>query len=452
MSQIKLIDETYNNNAVKFSYHKSDISKINKVSNKAKNKGKKLKINSNSELEFLYNDSQDKSSNNNKNMKLKKKNIYNYSSNEKNTTDIMTPKIDLNDNYSRQQKQTKSKKSSYSSFDLFWKNLKEFEQYKENKINNLKTEIIKKQISELRKYPKISKNSIILANSKERDALYLKRPFSEEKYLEEDFLLFYKNNLDTIYKEKIPLSNEQRVKEKFNKFYQDNMRWKKNKEESNDKIRDENTKRSEDEIDKMLTFRPLLSKNTNKIMQRKRTNKNFNLNQYNDLYNCENERELLDKLKLKLKPVLSEYFDINHTKRPYITKRSLYLANNKTEKKRRKECCRAKSYQNLPIQNKTNKKNKTYNNKTTRKIPKEENKSDTLNDVKMEDYHKIKYNKTKRFEHHLLKRIKDIENSKPKKKKDLYQLNVRQATAWNKEYINKIIPKRKCGFIIEGLL
>ena len=230
------------------------------------------------------------------------------------------------------------------------------------------------------------------------------------------------------------------------------MRWKKNKEESNDKIRDENTKRSEDEIDKMLTFRPLLSKNTNKIMQRKRTNKTINLNQYNDLYNCENERELLDKLKLKLKPVLSEYFDINHTKRPYITKRSLYLANNKTEKKRRKECCRAKSYQNLPIQNKTNKKNKTYNNKTTRKIPKEENKSDTLNDVKIEDYHKIKYNKTKRFEHHLLKRIKDIENSKPKKKKDLYQLNVRQATAWNKEYINKIIPKRKCGFIIEGLL
>jgi len=42
--------------------------------------------------------------------------------------------------------------------------------------------------------------------------------------------------------------------------------------------------------------------------------KEFNLNQYNNLYNRTNERELLDKLKFQMKPILSEVFDINNKK------------------------------------------------------------------------------------------------------------------------------------------
>ena len=59
------------------------------------NKRKKLKINSVSELEFLYNDSQKGIMTKTKNMKIQKKNLINYSSNCKNSTDILSPKIDI---------------------------------------------------------------------------------------------------------------------------------------------------------------------------------------------------------------------------------------------------------------------------------------------------------------------------------------------------------------------
>ena len=108
----------------------------------------------------------------------------------------------------------------------------------------------------------------------------------------------------------------------------------------------------ENDINKKLTFCPLLTQNTLQIVQKLKKNKKINLNKYNNLYNFENERELLDKLKLKLKPVLSEYFDINNTKRPYIGKKSLYIANNLTENNKRKPMSRAKSYQIIPNQNK----------------------------------------------------------------------------------------------------
>ena len=49
-------------------------------------------------------------------------------------------------------------------------------------------------------------------------------------------------------------------------------------------------------------------------------------------------------------------------------------------------------------------------------------------------------------------KIKELKKEKDNKKKELYKLNVRQGTAWNEEVINNIIPKQKCGHIIEGLL
>jgi hypothetical protein len=453
MSEFKIIDELYNNNAVKYSYHQSDKPKTKKSKNDDINyKSKKLKINSISELEFLYNDSQNRTSTKNKNMKIKKKNIINYTSNDKNSTDIMSPKYDINNKYSRQQKPPKSKKSTHSSFDMYWEAIKNNEKTKENKINNLKTESIKQQISEMRNYPKISKRSIMLANAKERDALFLKRPFSEEKYLDEDFLTFYKRNLDSINKDKGISTNEKRVREKFNKFYEDNIKWKKNKDEVNEKIRHDNIKKQDNYMKGILTFRPLLSENTIKIVQKMKKNKKLNMNQYNNLYNYENERELLDKLKLKLKPVLSEYFDINNTRRPYISKKSLYLANNLSDNNRRKDLYRTRSYQIITDKNKIIRKDRTEN-KLLRKGRKEENKDETISDIKFERYKgdKAAYKKNK-YQHYLLKKFKEMKKPKANQKKELYKLNIRQESAWNKEFVNNIIPKRKCNYIIEGLL
>ena len=438
----------YNNNSVKYSYHLSEVipdnKKIKNASIKSKNKGKKLKINSISELEFMYNDSQDRTTATNKNMKLKKKNlIYNNTSLDKNTTDIISPKITTkNKNKSNHIKTKKSQES----FDSFWENVKEQQKEKIVKINYLKKERIKNQLSELREIPYISKRTKLLANNKERESLYLKRPFSEEKYLDEDFIKFYNRNLEVTNVDKnnnkYIIPNEKKVKEKYDKIYQDNIIWKKNKNELNDKIRHDNIKRTEEGM-KIYTFRPLLTKNTLQIIKKLNQNKNINTNQYNNLYSCENERESLDKLRLKLKPVLSEVFDINNTKRPYISKRSNSLANILTDNGKRKRLNRVQSYQIIPH------KKRPKNDKTIKKSIKEENKNDNFKETK---YNQKKGYQKRQYEYYLLQKFREMDIGKSKKNKELYKLNVRQGTAWNQEIINYILPKKKCGFIIEGLL
>ena len=448
-------DSFYNNNVIKYSYHLSDTSKNSnkdkKTNNKPKFKGKKLKINSVSELEFLYNDSQNRATSKNKNMKIKKKNLINYTSNDKNSTSIMSPKNDSINKNSRQYQQFNLKKSSQSSIDIFWESVKQYEQYKNDKINNLKTEIMNQELSEIRKIPKILKRSTIIVNAKGRDPLYLQRPLSEEKMLEKDFLKFYKRNLKFTNKVHSKLINEKRLQEKYSKIYEDNIQWKKNKEEKNNKTRYEYNKMIENDINKKLTFRPLLTQNTLQIVQKLKKNKKINLNKYNNLYNFENERELLDKLKLKLKPVLSEYFDINNTKRPYIGKKSLYIANILTENNKRKPMSRAKSYQIIPNQNKRIRK-PYIENKKINLVKKEENKDDTLNENNKIDIYNC--SREKKHEYYLEQKLKEMKKPKAKKKdkKELYKLNIRQTTAWNQDFINNVIPKKKFGRIIKGLL
>ena len=216
------------------------------------------------------------------------------------------------------------------------------------------------------------------------------------------------------------------------------MRWKKYKDELNEKIKYDNMKKNENDVNKNLTFRPLLSKNTKKIIKKMGKNrKELNLNHLNNLYNNTNEREILNKLKLQLKPVLSEVFDINHTKRPYITKKSYYLANNSSEKNKKKNLNRNKTYNNIIPTKKINKK------ETEKKIStKKEKVNEPIDD----------YEKKRNYEYYLLQKFREIKNPFLRKKKELYKLNVRQATAWNQEFVNNILPKKKYGFIIEGLL
>ena len=216
------------------------------------------------------------------------------------------------------------------------------------------------------------------------------------------------------------------------------MRWKKYKDELNEKIKYDNMKKNENDVNKNLTFRPLLSKNTKKIIKKMGKNKReLNLNHLNNLYNNTNEREILNKLKLQLKPVLSEVFDINHTKRPYITKKSYYLADNSSEKNKKENLNRNKTYNNIIPTKKINKK------ETEKKIStKKEKVNEPIDD----------YEKKRNYEYYLLQKFREIKNPFLRKKKELYKLNVRQATAWNQEFVNNILPKKKYGFIIEGLL
>ena len=100
------------------------------------------------------------------------------------------------------------------------------------------------------------------------------------------------------------------------------------------------------------------------------------------------------------------------------------------------ETVRNKDYK---INFKENRKDKNKNYKENKEEKKEEK---SLNK---------KLNK-KRKGNDLLDKIKKLKNEKENKQKELYKINVRQGTAWNQEVINNIIPRKKCGFIIEGLL
>ena len=439
----------YNNDFMKFFYYQDDSpnndTKKKQVTNKGKMKTKKLKINPLSKYEFLFNDSQTGKQIKHKN--TKKKNFINLTSNDKNSTNNISTKNDKNNKHSRQYPNNRFKKTSHSSLDIFLESVKQHEEHKKQKINNLKTEMIKQQLSEIRKFPKILKRSVKLANSKGRDPLYLKRPLSEEKSIERDFFKFYKKHLNIINKEKVIPTNAKKTQEKFKKIYEDNIQWKKNKEEMNNTVRCKNNKQVEDDMNKTLTFRPLLNQNSLRIIQKLNNNKKVNINQYNDLYHFENERELLDKLKLKLKPVLSEYFNINNTKRPYLTKKSLYIANNLTENNRRTPMGRTRSYKINPNKNKRDIKSNVKNTKIDEAIN-EESKNETLNENRL-DKNLYKHNKK---EYYLLQKIKEIKKSKTKGKKELYKINIRQATAWNQQFVNNIIPKGKYGLVIEGLL
>ena len=433
-----------NNSNVKYSSHLNnsakDITKNKNISSKNNYQEKKLKINPIPQIEYLYNELQDEIIATNKYKNLKKKCLLYSLPNEKNSTDILTNTNNIISNSNNKISQNKNNKlkRSQTCYEDMWNKIKEHEKDKINKFNNIKTDLISKEISELRNYPHISKRSKYLASTKQRDSLYLSRSLNEERNLSFYFNNFYQKNKDDIFnKEKENLLSEREVREKYDKFYKENIIWKKYKNELNEKIRYDNIRKTENDMNKRYTFRPLLSENTKRIVKKMSKNKELNLNQYNNLYNQTNERELLEKLRLQMKPLLSEVFDIKKKKKPFISKKSYHLAKNSNEKNKKNQLNRNKTF-DIKISNKKieKKENKKINS------TKEEKNKETYDD----------YIRKRNYEYYLLQKFREMKNPFLNKKKELYKLNVRQETAWNKEFVNNIMPKRKCGFIIEGLL
>jgi hypothetical protein len=94
---------------------------------------------------------------------------------------------------------------------------------------------------------------------------------------------------------------------------------------------------------------------------------------------------------------------------------------------------------------------KTVKNKEKGKKDKSKNYKENKEEKKEEKSKNKKSNKKKKG-NDLLDKIKKLKNEKENKQKELYKINVRQGTAWNQEVINNIIPRKKYGHIIEGLL
>ena len=384
-----------NNKTNSYSLPKQNNNLKNKRAwNKMNNKENKLKINLTSKMEFLYNDSQNKTVNSNKKIKLINNNIINLTSNNQNSTDFLSTK------YKKNSRQSNNKNTFQTrTFSEFWSSVQENEKKKKTRINNLKQQIAISQNKEIKNRPYISKRSLSLANIKKREPFYLKKPLNEERYLEEDFINFYKKYLGIINKEKEKSIDEQKTQEKFSKFYEDNINWKNKIIKCNQLIYEKNRKNAHDK--KVYTFKPNINRNSVKIV------------------------EELDKFNL--------YRRNKNT--PYINKRSLNLLKCSTQSNRTKHLNRNKSYQIIP----------------KRKMMEEEQKDNNLFSKEEKENDKLKFPKKRTYEKYLLEKFKQFNNLDRNNKKDLYKLNIRQGTSTNNEYANKIIPDKKYYYIIEGL-
>ena len=375
---------------------------------------KKITINPNSELEFLYNDSQEKTIASNKIMKLikKQRTKTNHTLNNRNSSDFL--------NY---------KNIKTRTFSEFWSSVQEHEKEKNDKINNLKKRILIKQNKELKYRPSISKRSLTLANLKKRQPFYLKKPLNEERNLDGSFLKFYKK-LNLKNKEKI---DEQKTQEKFNKFYQDNIKWKSNIIKYNQLVYDKN--RINSFIQKDFTFKPIIDKNSIKIVKELDKFNQLTLDSYNDLNNFEIDKKIMEQFKLKIKPVLNEYLDKKNKKVPYVNRRSYNLVKSLTQGKSVKNLYRNRLYQVIP------RKNLITEEQKDNLISKEEN-----------DNERLKFPKKRTYEKYILQKLKEGNRLEQEDKKDIYKLNIMQGTATNNTYANKIMSNKKFSYIIEDFM
>ena len=375
---------------------------------------KQITINPNSELEFLYNDSQEKTMASNKIMKLikKQRTKTNHTLNNRNSSNFL--------NY---------KNIKTRTFSEFWSSVQEHEKEKNDKINNLKKKILIKQNKELKYRPFISKRSLTLANIKKRQPFYLKKPLNEERNLDGSFLKFYKK-LNLKNKEKI---DEQKTQEKFNKFYQDNIKWKSNIIKYNQLVYDKN--RINSFIQKDYTFKPIIDKNSIKIVKELDKFNQLTLDNYNDLNNFEIDKKIMEQFKLKIKPILNECLDKKNKKIPYVNRRSYNLVKSLTQGKSAKNSYRNRSYQVIARKNLITEEQKE--NLTS----KEEN-----------DNEKLKFPKKRTYEKYILQKLKEGNRLEQEEKKDIYKLNIMQGTATNNTYANKIMSNKKYSYIIEGFM
>ena len=503
-NSINSFSSNFNQYINKYKYSKkSNDNKNSSINNNEKNNINTKPQNTNSnallEFEFIYNDFSKKAKNNrNDNSKLitksnktnitktsnyletnnknkNKQNLiksYKYPTNKNKSNNIfnspmnktLTIKSKLYQNkYKIRQlldkNKTKRNLSQKNNFEIFLQNVKEHQIKKEKNINEIRNKTLKKENSEILPHPKILKNSSLLLKNIKRKPLYEKTPLNEEHKLDKNFKIFYdrnkinntinynkniKDNKNNSFIIKSPLYNNT-IDEKYSKFYENNLKWKKNIEKKIVDKRDSKNNENEKYFDN-YTFKPLLDKNSMKMVDKKRSRSiDYDIN--NNIYNAENGNELYNKFKIKLKPIIRDYYGNNI---PYINKKKDKLNRTLSDNNLRK-----KIYHNYNYKGNQSIKNKNYKMNYKENEIKYKNTKKEKKNLKEGNRNKKNEMKNKGKDYYLLLKIKEMQKEKEKeekKKKELYKLNIRQGTAWNLESINNIIPRHQCGHIIEGLL
>lgn len=345
------------------------------------------------------------------------------------------------------------KKSSFSQLKIesFLARVKEKQEQKEQHINNIRNKYLKNEDSEMNIYPEINKKSLTLLKNGKRKPLFEKSPVKEENNLDKDFQKFYsktlKENQTNPYFENIQ-KKENDLKEKYNKFYEDKIKWKKKIEEKN-KNRKMNIEKEYKEYIDNFTFTPSLNKKSMNIANKLKRNRSVINIMNNNFYETGNNKEILDKFKTKLKPIITSIYNCNNFQKIYRKNHTL-----------RRTFSEISFYKDINQVNTKNnhKMNKNIENKNNLKI------NYKINEKKFEKKRKNNYrNKKKEIlsnsninerDYKLLKKLEENKNNNTSQriKQDLYKLNVRPGTSWNKEVINNINYLNDFDRILDSLI
>ena len=386
-------------------------------------------------------------------------------------------------------KKTKNKTKIIT--DYFWEKVKYYMELKNERLNELTYRIKMQNLennNESKSSQKLNHSSFLIKNIK-RKPLYQYKNINED-LLSRNFDNFYSlyqkerkdSNIKTkLYKKKKSLNDSSKsnntsfnIIEKYKKFYDKNIDWKRKRD--NKIIIERNNK---EETNKLImnsfSFKPYINKKSIQLVKKRNDFINFMENKPNKDRNYPNtminKKEIYQKYLTIINPYMSFYYEKNP---PYYKKNNLSFTKRKPyvdigmihiNKGKNIKIIKEKVINNSNSDKSIEKNNKTaINKKSIFNMFKPDKKQPKKNDIKNNEIKKktekdiINDKKNKIRQKIWWSIIKDKNFNKPKndeKKYDfneLYKVNVRDNSSWNKICINKIVPTQKDKNILNDLL
>ena len=337
---------------------------------------------------------------------------------------------------------SKMKNSSYSKLEDFYEKLQNYENIKNNNMEKIRQKTTENLLSHMRSYPTIDENSLYIIAVNKRKPFYQTKVELEEKNLDKNFNEFYHSKYKN--EQYIPTLKKNNsmtfLSKNYDNFYNNGIRWMEKKDKKIQKLKKVQSDYEDLEMLECI-FKPTINKNTSKILNKSQSCDNLN-----------NGANIYSRYITKLKPILSKYYEKNL---PF------YKHNRKTNSNVNK-------YKNIKISpfknkddNKKIKKNLNYklneiafpktvirrNNSVDNinKISNKKNKKEiTWKDILKQDTLNKKNNSELTQNNKTGKNYDNVD--------DLYKLNIMQSGAWNKDYLNKIIPKGHARNVLKDFI
>ena len=379
------------------------------------------------------------------------------------------------------------KKKSKEKNDFFWEKVKYYMEVRNEHLNELtyRLKMKKEENSEESKINKKLNKTYFLLTNKKRKPLYYNRDLKENS-ISKNFDDFYKyfqkeqnnniSNTTRLYKNKkfvndldtnnISFINNAKNKDKYNsseknkykKFYEKKMNWIKQRD---NKIIQERREIEEHEkyVMNSFSFKPIIDKKSIQIVKKRKDfinfmeNKPFTERNYHNI--MINKKEIYQKYVATIKPYMSFYYEKNSPfykknnlsftrKRPSVDIGMIHINKGKNIKLiKEKNIDNDKSFDKNNESGIINKSKIFYMFKPDKKNG---NKNEKIKDKKL-DKKAINENSKKNISFKGINKPKE-EEEKKYDFNNLYKLNVRDNSSWNKICINKIISKTKVNELL----